>query len=113
MPALASAFNSASRSVEGHSLIGTFVEVWRDLVSRLFDSYRPELHYMRGPGPKCREKALQRHGAQIQHPCEQAISTVQPGPVAKEKLNLCNLTMAATRLKPRPSPSVRWFLSER
>jgi hypothetical protein len=24
------------------------------------DSYRPELHYMRGPGPRCREK----HGAQ-------------------------------------------------
>jgi hypothetical protein len=22
----------------------------------LFDSYRPELHYMRGPGPKWREK---------------------------------------------------------
>jgi hypothetical protein len=103
MSALASTINSAGR----HSSIGMFVEVWRDLVSRLFDSYRPELHYMRGPGPKCREKALQRHGAQIQHPCEQAISTVQPGPAAKEKLNLCSLTMAATRLKPRPSPSVR------
>lgn len=25
----------------------------------LFDSYRPEKHYMRGPGPKCREKARQ------------------------------------------------------
>jgi hypothetical protein len=25
----------------------------------LFDPYRPELHYMRGPGPKWREK----HGA--------------------------------------------------
>ena len=23
---------------------------------RLFDPYRPELHYMRGPGPKWREK---------------------------------------------------------
>jgi hypothetical protein len=22
----------------------------------LFGGYRPELHYMRGPGPKCREK---------------------------------------------------------
>jgi hypothetical protein len=22
----------------------------------IFDSYRPELHYMRGPGPKWREK---------------------------------------------------------
>jgi hypothetical protein len=26
------------------------------LVKRLFDPYRPELHYMRGPGPKWREK---------------------------------------------------------
>jgi hypothetical protein len=28
----------------------------RELVRELTDSYRPELHYMRGPGPKCREK---------------------------------------------------------
>jgi hypothetical protein len=28
----------------------------RHLVERLFDTYRPELHYMRGPGPKCRAK---------------------------------------------------------
>lgn len=26
------------------------------LTGVLFDSYRPELHYMRGPGPKWREK---------------------------------------------------------
>jgi hypothetical protein len=29
---------------------------WRWLRSSLFDPYRPELHYMRGPGPKWREK---------------------------------------------------------
>ena len=29
---------------------------WHSLWSRLFDTYRPELHYMRGPGPKWREK---------------------------------------------------------
>jgi hypothetical protein len=28
----------------------------RNLVEGLFDSYRPELHYMRGPGPKWRAK---------------------------------------------------------
>src|SRR6516162_10200277 len=28
----------------------------RDLVKALFDPYRPELHYMRGPGPKWRAK---------------------------------------------------------
>jgi hypothetical protein len=31
---------------------------WRWLRSSLCDPYRPELHYMRGPGPKWRE----RHG---------------------------------------------------
>jgi hypothetical protein len=28
---------------------------WRRLTAPLFDPYRPELHYMRGPGPKWRE----------------------------------------------------------
>lgn len=29
---------------------------WRRLTGSLSDPYRPELHYMRGPGPKWREK---------------------------------------------------------
>jgi hypothetical protein len=29
---------------------------WRWLRTSLLDPYRPELHYMRGPGPKWREK---------------------------------------------------------
>ena len=29
---------------------------WRRLTTSLFDSYRPELHYMRGPGPKWQAK---------------------------------------------------------
>jgi hypothetical protein len=28
----------------------------RRLTASMLDPYRPELHYMRGPGPKCREK---------------------------------------------------------
>jgi hypothetical protein len=32
------------------------VNIWRTLRQRLFDSYHPELHYMRGPGPKWHEK---------------------------------------------------------
>lgn len=32
--------------------------LWRSLFADLFDPYRPELHYMRGPGPKWREKHL-------------------------------------------------------
>jgi len=29
---------------------------WRRLTAALLDPYRPELHYMRGPGPKWRAK---------------------------------------------------------
>jgi hypothetical protein len=34
---------------------------WRRLSAWLFDSYRPELYYMRGPGPKWREKHGRPH----------------------------------------------------
>ena len=30
--------------------------IWRTMKRDLFDPYRPELHYMRGPGPRYREK---------------------------------------------------------
>jgi hypothetical protein len=42
-----------------------FSRRWRRLRTSLFDQYRPELHYMRGPGPKWRErhaKAGKRQG---------------------------------------------------
>lgn len=42
-PALARVFDSVARRC-------------RWLTISLFDPYRPELHYMRGPGPKWREK---------------------------------------------------------
>ncbi|MGJ5178444.1 hypothetical protein ACQR16_19825 [Bradyrhizobium oligotrophicum] len=29
---------------------------WREFVTRAFNPYRPELHYMRGPGPAWRAK---------------------------------------------------------
>jgi hypothetical protein len=32
------------------------MKAWRELRKGFLDSYRPELHYMRGPGPKWREK---------------------------------------------------------
>ena len=37
------------------SLAKGFV-AWQALTKALFDDYRPELHYMRGPGPKWHEK---------------------------------------------------------
>ena len=33
-------------------------DLWRTVTSDLFNDYRPELHYMRGPGPKWRAKHL-------------------------------------------------------
>ena len=34
----------------------TIAALWRSLVKDLFGAYRPERHYMRGPGPKSRAK---------------------------------------------------------
>jgi hypothetical protein len=38
---------------------------WRSLIRSQLDAYRPEKHYMRGPGPKWREKHA-RDGAAAQ-----------------------------------------------
>jgi hypothetical protein len=37
-------------------VVGATARRWHRLTAPLFDPYRPELHYMRGPGPKWREK---------------------------------------------------------
>ena len=39
---------------------GAAARRWQKRTARVFDPYRPELHFMRGPGPRWREK----HGAQ-------------------------------------------------
>jgi hypothetical protein len=36
--------------------VAAMSEIWRRLKKKICDPYRPELHYMRGPGPKWREK---------------------------------------------------------
>ena len=46
----------AIRLYEGPPLRVAVRSFWRSLKSALFDTYRPELHYMRGPGPKWRAK---------------------------------------------------------
>jgi hypothetical protein len=38
------------------TFVATLAQKGRRLKAGLFDSYHPELHYMRGPGPKWREK---------------------------------------------------------
>ena len=46
-------FTHVRRPVQG---LANAVRELRKAVCPLFDRYRPELHYMRGPGPKWREK---------------------------------------------------------
>ena len=36
--------------------LADFRSIWRRFLSRAFNPYRPELHYMRGPGPAWRAK---------------------------------------------------------
>jgi hypothetical protein len=45
--------NSSTRAPNVRRAI---IAIWRTLTRDLSDPYRPELHYMRGPGPKWREK---------------------------------------------------------
>lgn len=51
----------------GQGARAAFVETLRLGAQALFDPYRPELHYMRGPGPKWREKhgVTRRHGGEV------------------------------------------------
>jgi hypothetical protein len=39
-----------------HTFLIALKRGWREFVRELTDPYRPELHYMRGPGPKSKEK---------------------------------------------------------
>jgi hypothetical protein len=41
------------RSQAWSRLVGT---VWQSLLQSIFHPYRPELYYMRGPGPRWRAK---------------------------------------------------------
>jgi hypothetical protein len=43
-------------------VLDAMAQRWRRLTRLLFDPYRPELHYMRGPGPKWREKHARTPG---------------------------------------------------
>ena len=41
-----------------HRRANALAEAFQRLIAIARDPYRPELHYMRGPGPKCRAKQL-------------------------------------------------------
>ena len=42
----------------GQAITTGFKAFWRQFVAKAFDPYRPELHYMRGPGPAWRAKQM-------------------------------------------------------
>ena len=48
--------SAAGRGNRESGALGEFRSFWRQFFVRAFDPYRPELHYMRGPGPAWRAK---------------------------------------------------------
>ncbi len=56
MPDVTPALTAAGREETRSSLLGEIKSFWHQFFVRAFDPYRPELHYMRGPGPACRAK---------------------------------------------------------
>jgi hypothetical protein len=52
-PQLSAASPTAPYWPSGVSIVA---KLWRELFKDFRSSYRPELHYMRGPGPRWREK---------------------------------------------------------
>jgi hypothetical protein len=42
--------------VDTPGIFPAIAEAWRELRKGFLDTYRPELHYMRGPGPRWRQK---------------------------------------------------------
>ncbi|UZE48590.1 hypothetical protein ONR75_28045 [Rhodopseudomonas sp. P2A-2r] len=62
---------SSSRPAEDQQrqagLIQEIRMFWRQFFVAAFDPYRPELHYMRGPGPACRAKNSAENRASRSH----------------------------------------------
>jgi hypothetical protein len=52
------AFTASAQEEARSSLFGEFKSFWHQFFVKAFDPYRPELHYMRGPGPACRAKEM-------------------------------------------------------
>ena len=45
-----------ARNSKSPSIAKAVTEIWFAMTVQLFDTYHPERHYMRGPGPKYRAK---------------------------------------------------------
>jgi hypothetical protein len=55
-PAALLASSGPTDAARTSGLIGEIAAFWHQFVLAAFDPYRPEQHYMRGPGPACRAK---------------------------------------------------------
>jgi hypothetical protein len=56
MSDLSPASTASAQEGAKSSLFGEIKSFWHQFFVKAFDPYRPELHYMRGPGPACRAK---------------------------------------------------------
>ena len=57
MATITSSGLSAAEGSNGHpGVLAGIKTFWREFVAKAFHPYRPELHYMRGPGPAWRAK---------------------------------------------------------
>ena len=56
MATLASSSRVADRQNSAPGLLADIGAFWRQFFAKALNPYRPELHYMRGPGPACRAK---------------------------------------------------------
>lgn len=56
MPAAIAAFHPRFVELANEPRAPAWLRRARRMLARLCDPYRPELHYMRGPGPKWRQK---------------------------------------------------------
>lgn len=54
--ASASSSNRPSARLDSRGLLHEIREFWQTFFVAAFDPYRPEQHYMRGPGPACRAR---------------------------------------------------------
>ena len=53
---IATTLSAPALRPDGQASSTGFKAFWRQFIARAFDPYRPELHYMRGPGPAWRAK---------------------------------------------------------
>jgi hypothetical protein len=52
------AFTAAAHEDAKSGVLGEIKSFLHQFFIKAFDPYRPELHYMRGPGPACRAKEM-------------------------------------------------------